>query len=197
MIPSTLANYYKLHAPFYDATRWSFLFGRNSIEDILPNLDRCSSILDIGCGTCKVTSKLSNSFPNCSITGIDSSYHMLKKARLKKLQNVQWIEEEFGQHSFPQQTFDLIVASYSLTMVSQIDEVISSIKTTMKSDGTLIVVDFDNTPYQWFEDWMKANHVHFNYQIFDRLEAEFNVHAKVTKRAYAGLYSYSTIICKV
>ena len=97
MIPSTIANYYKLHAPFYDATRWSFLFGRNSIEDILPNLDRYSSILDIGCGTGKVTSMLSNSFPNCSITGIDSSFHMLKKARLKKLLNVQWIEEEFGQ----------------------------------------------------------------------------------------------------
>ncbi|MDZ7659193.1 class I SAM-dependent methyltransferase [Fodinibius sp.] len=48
-----VAQYYQLHAPIYDATRWSFLFGRTKLIKQIPALPANAQILEVGCGTGK------------------------------------------------------------------------------------------------------------------------------------------------
>ena len=193
MIPISLADYYKLHAPIYDATRWSFLFGRNQIYNFFPELAPGSKLLDIGCGTGKITSLLYSAYPNSSITAIDSSQDMLAQAKRKNLHKVRWLHGNYSSVSFQSDTFDLIIASYSLTMVEHLDETLAAIKQHLKANGTLLVVDFDQTHKEWFSNWMAKNHVHFEHRLFERLAQEFKVQEKKTHLAFFGLYNYSTI----
>ncbi|MCR9132822.1 MAG: class I SAM-dependent methyltransferase [bacterium] len=193
MIPTTLLEYYKLHAPIYDITRWGFLFGRNQIYNYFPKLPSGSRILDLGCGTGKITSILHTSYPERSISAIDPSPEMLHKANQKNLYGVQWFNEDYSIDSFQTNTFDLITASYSLSMVEDLEQILKAITRHLTPNGKLLVVDFDETPYTWFSDWMAKNHVHFNHQLFQKIEYHFYIHEKETRKAFGGLYSYSTI----
>jgi S-adenosylmethionine-diacylgycerolhomoserine-N-methlytransferase len=193
LIPTTIQQYYELHAPFYDATRWGFLFGRNQIYNYFPQLPSDSRILDLGCGTGKITSILHTSYPERSISAIDPSPEMLHKAKRKNLHGVQWFKEHYSIDSFQPNTFDLITASYSLSMVEDLEQILEAIAQHLTPNGILLVVDFDETPYTWFSEWMAKNHVLFNHRLFEKLEFHFNILEKVTQKAFGGLYSYSTI----
>ena len=45
-----LQGYYALHSKIYDATRWSFLFGRERILQHVAAIDHPKRILEVGCG---------------------------------------------------------------------------------------------------------------------------------------------------
>jgi tRNA G46 methylase TrmB len=78
----SLTNYYRFHAPIYDWTRWSFLFGRSQLmQDVIALRPR--RVLEIGCGTGSNLIKLAKALPQASIVGIDLSEAMLCKARQK------------------------------------------------------------------------------------------------------------------
>ena len=50
--PEKMRAYYRFHAGIYDATRWSFLFGRKTLLYNLPvRTDIPQSLLEVGCGT--------------------------------------------------------------------------------------------------------------------------------------------------
>ncbi len=76
-----LRRYYRLHAPLYDATRWSFLFGRTGLVTLSrqrqPGVRR---ILEIGCGTGKNLESIARAFPEAEIRGLDLSAEMLEQA---------------------------------------------------------------------------------------------------------------------
>ena len=50
MNPS-IQGYYALHSRIYDATRWTFLFGRESILRRSAKIAAPERILEVGCGT--------------------------------------------------------------------------------------------------------------------------------------------------
>ncbi|MBO6792287.1 MAG: class I SAM-dependent methyltransferase [Balneolaceae bacterium] len=194
MIPSSISNYYKWHAPIYDFTRWSFLFGRSSLMHHFPLLADNASILDLGCGTGAITEVLCYSYPESEIIGLDASSHMLERAKSRNLQNVSWIHQPYQSNSFDNGQFDLITASYSLTMMNDIEQVLHAIKMHLKPDGKLVVVDFDSTPFPQFSKWMKRNRVNFDVQLFNKLEKGFAATSIQTQSAFGGLYSYSTFV---
>ena len=193
MIPDNLRDYYKLHAKIYDISRWAFLFGRNSASSYFPELPQHTSILDFGCGTGLQLQALKKKYPDAEITGIDQSSDMLNIAR-KKVPDVAIRNEVYSSESFANDSFDLIVASYSLSMVDDLDSILITFKKHLKPNGSVLVIDFDSTPFRWFNHWMDINHVHFDDQLFNCLEQSFQVNTKVTKQAYFGLYAYSLFV---
>src|SRR5262245_41403501 len=54
-----MSNYYRMHAPIYDFTRWMFLFGRKQIIADL-RLKRGEVVVEVGCGTGKNFSAILN-----------------------------------------------------------------------------------------------------------------------------------------
>ncbi|MEQ9308881.1 MAG: class I SAM-dependent methyltransferase [Balneolaceae bacterium] len=196
MIPSNIKSYYKLHSNFYDLTRWAFLFGRNSLPKYFPKLEKRARILDLGCGTGKQLVTLRSRYPEAELIGIDLSEEMLAKARSKLDKSIQLKNEIYSGKSFKKNSFDLVVASYSLTMFTDIEVTIQAIKTHLKPSGILLVVDFDSTPFSWFRKWMKKNHVSIELNLFGLLKKEFLGSKLIAKQAYFGLYSYLAFIAK-
>jgi ubiquinone/menaquinone biosynthesis C-methylase UbiE len=47
----SLRGYYRLHSKIYDATRWSFLFGRHRLIELVASHKTPTRILEVGCGT--------------------------------------------------------------------------------------------------------------------------------------------------
>lgn len=190
---SKLKQYYRFHAHIYDATRWSFLFGREQILDMLPELPSQPRIMEIGCGTGKNIERLEYHFPDAHILGIDLSRDMLNIAR-NKLQNserVSFKQMEYGSHTVSDRPFDLVLLSYSLTMIDkQAEEVLAQISRDLKPKGHIAVVDFNTSPFSWFRQWMKVNHVDLSGHILPLLQKYFYPVETQVNSAYLGLWSY-------
>ena len=187
----SLDEYYRVHSKFYDITRWSFLFGRSSLSSFLPGLPENPTILDLGCGTGKQLKYLKQLYPGSRITGIDLSEDMLQKASKKFGDEFELVNARYSKERFPENTFDLISASYSLTMMDDLHETIEAIKYHLKPEAYIAAVDFDSSPFPWFMDWMKINHVEMKDNLFNNLARYFPENEFRPRKAYFGLYSYS------
>lgn len=191
MILGNIDRYYRLHAPVYDLSRWSFLFGRNRIRNWLPVLPPNARILDLGCGTGKHLRDLSRSYPKSFITGLDRSESMLKQASKKSLRtNVRLRSTEYVMSSFESANLDLILASYSLSMMDRPESTIDIMYHHLRRSGYVLVVDFDESPFSAFKSWMHMNHVDLNAPLFDMLNIRFECVTTEQKHAYGGLYQY-------
>lgn len=192
-------HYYQLHAPIYDLTRWSFLFGRESLLDIIPDLPSQPTILEIGCGTGKNIQRMEYHFPDAKIIGLDLSPEMLDKAdqRLQRSKQVELKLERYNADSFDYNSFDLILLSYSLTMFGdQTDMIFNPILEDLKPNGYIAVVDFNTSPFNWFRRWMEFNHVNFSGHLLPLLRKYFHPADIKIKKAYLGLWTYFQFVGK-
>src|SRR5579862_4922254 len=79
---TAVEKYYRFHSRIYDATRWSFLFGRTAIMKNFTGVAP-RNILEVGCGTGRNLVELGRRFPQAQVTGVDLSATMLHLARKK------------------------------------------------------------------------------------------------------------------
>jgi S-adenosylmethionine-diacylgycerolhomoserine-N-methlytransferase len=191
-----ITYYYQLHSRIYDATRWSFLFGRSELIKQIPSLPTSPRILEVGCGTGKNIIQLNQRFPDAQITGVDVSPHMLQKARQKNAgASINFKKMRYGPGSLNEETYDLILLSYSMTMMGiEYSKLISELKNNLNRDGYLAVVDFHTSPFSWFKTWMEINHVDFSGDLYPRLENNFDSKRISFNRAYLGLWNYFQFI---
>ena len=188
MIPQDIKSYYSVHSKIYDFTRWAFLFGRNKIADFLPNLPDNATIVDLGCGTGFHLTHLYDKYPLSNIIGLDLSPEML--VQVDDI-SVMLKNEKYDKSSFEANSIDLMLCSYSLSMMPELDKKLEYILYHLKKSGMLLVVDFDSTPFDWFSRWMKKNHVHFDSHLFKKLESRFDIEFTEVSKAYFGLYTYT------
>jgi len=194
-----LARYYKLHSAIYDATRWSFLFGRKALIDNLPVIPPHPDILEVGCGTGQNLRLLEYMFPDARIFGIDLSTEMLNRARnkIKSSDQISLIQKQYGKELLNLPEFDLILFSYTLTMTRESPEdLLQQIYQDLKPGGYIAVVDFHTTPFKWFRRWMKFNHAHLQGHLYPLLQKYFRPQYSNVRKAYLGLWSYFLFIGK-
>lgn len=194
---SNIEKYYKYHSGIYDATRWSFLFGRRRLLTKLPDLPPRPRILEVGCGTGSNIRLLEFLFPDAEICGVDLSKEMLHEAELKarSSKQVTLLKDRYGTEKLNFEPFDLILLSYSLTMTGDNTEaVLQQVLEDLKIDGTVAVVDFHYSPFRWFRKWMEKNHVSMNGQLLTLLKKYFAPEAVSVSKAYLGLWKYFTFL---
>lgn len=188
-----LKAYYRLHSPIYDWTRWSFLFGREELLNYIPDLPPNPRILEVGCGTGKNLSNLEYLFPDATIYGIDLSEDMIRQAR-KKLhddQQIKLIHGAYGEADFKFEPYNLILLSYSLSMLgSQSEDILKQVHADLAPGGYIAVVDFNDTPLNWFRKWMKKNHVNLDDHLPKLLNKFFTPTRFIEQKAYLGMWSY-------
>ena len=192
----TIRKYYQFQSKIYDATRWSFLFGRNEIIDRLPiGRDEAIQVLEIGCGTGHNLQRLANRFPNATLTGLDVSADMLAIAG-KTLQGygdrITLIEKPYqeGETTFLD-SMDVILFSYSLTMINpQWASLIRQAKSDLKTGGIIAVTDFHDSQFQWFKTHMGNNHVRMDGHLLPLLKELFQPEVEEVKKAYLGVWEY-------
>lgn len=191
-----MEEYYRFHAKIYDATRWSFLFGRKEIIQKISALANPTHILEIGCGTGQNLIRLSQAFPQAQITGLDASASMLAVAR-KNLDpladRVVLIHQAYAyplQENAGEGKFDLILCSYSLSMMNPgWGQVIDSAYRDLSKGGLMVVVDFHDSDWPLFK-WLMRIHVRLNGHLLPKLQARFNPLLLERRLAYGGFWQY-------
>lgn len=199
-INDILKRYYRFHSLFYDLTRWSFLFGRKKIiTQFIPSHLDPENILEVGCGTGKNLVILQKKYPDARITGIDISSAMLRitQKKFKNSDKSQIILKEsfydFG--SFPPDQFDLILFSYSLSMMNPgWQDAITNASYHLKSNGMIAVVDFFESNLPVFKKWMLMNHVRMDSHLLPGLEEKFDEVRSSVQKAYLGIWNYLIFI---
>jgi len=190
-----IEGYYRLHAGIYDATRWSFLFGRGAIlAHAAAALPAPARILEVGCGTGRNLAALARMFPRAQLTGVDLSGEMLAIARRKTAaygSRVTLLRRAYDAPVDAARGHQLVLCSYALTMFNPgFAAAIAAAHRDLVPGGHIAVVDFHATRLRWFARWMRVNHVRMDGQLRPLLRGQF---APVTDRvcpAYGGAWDY-------
>ncbi|MCX6050654.1 MAG: methyltransferase domain-containing protein [Chloroflexi bacterium] len=197
---NTLVQYYAFHSKIYDATRWSFLFGRTTIVRQVAMRMQPTRILEVGCGTGNNLVQLCKLFPDAYITGLDLSNAMLARARQhlgEQTQHVQLLERAYDRPLKITPSFDLILFSYALTMFNPgWEQAIDAAYRDLRPGGLIAVVDFHDTPVTLYRQWMERNHVRMTGHLLPYLTAHFQPQQTDIRPAYAGLWTYLLFIGK-
>ncbi len=188
-------RYYRFHSMIYDFTRWSILFGRNSVvkHSKIEN-SKSFKILEVGAGTGGNVQKIKQHYPDVSITALDISDFMLEKAKskLSDHQNIEYLSAMFNASLFSEEKkFDLIIFSYCLSMFSENwDTAIDDAKTLLKSDGEILVVDFHNSYFGFMKKVWSSVHVNLGGHLISDLDKKFASRMRKVRPAYLGLWEY-------
>lgn len=195
---AAVERYYRLHARIYDATRWSFLFGRREIIRALPAELRPDSVLEVGCGTGANLAALARRFPTARITGLDASADMLLRARRRTVplgERVGLVHRPYLAPEAGGEGFDLILFSYALSMFNPGWEAALDVALKdLSPRGMLAVVDFDNSRLGAFRRWMGVNHVRMEGHLLPALRQRLQPSLDRSVPAYGGLWSYCLFI---
>ena len=98
-------------------------------------------IFDCGCGTGRIALQLRQFYPESTISGVDFSQGMLKKAREKgKGKNINWHTADLN-HNFPFQEnhFDLIVSSLVIEHIADLDNFFKGIKKVARPGADIYI----------------------------------------------------------
>ncbi len=190
----SLNTYYKFHSWIYDATRWSFLFGRERIVRLLPKDKDIKTVLEIGCGTGRNLAALLKKYPQAHLIGIDLSNDMLKVARKRfatQGDQVELLEQYYQAPLARPEPFDLVLFSYALTMINPgWDAVIKHAVDDLGPGGMLAVVDFHDAPSQTFKRWMGVNHVRMDGHLLPEVKKHTTPVHEAVCNAYGGWWQY-------
>lgn len=195
---ASLEGYYRLHSKIYDATRWTFLFGRTAILREVAALTMPRHILEVGCGTGKNVAHLCRLFPAATVTGVDLSETMLEVAVRKTAcfgDRVKLSHRPYGPGFTADTAYDLVLFSYALTMFNPgFEEAIATAHGHLAVGGHIAVVDFHDTRFPLFERWMGVNHVRMNGQLEPLLSGRFEPRVHSVRKAYGGVWRYLVFV---
>jgi S-adenosylmethionine-diacylgycerolhomoserine-N-methlytransferase len=191
-----MERYYSLHSRFYDATRWTFLFGRGEILRRVPAGFAPRNILEIGCGTGKNIRAMSRLWPGARLTGLDASETMLRAAREKTPGNaaVHWLHRLYDAPLsaggiLPK--FDLILFSYCLSMANPgWEKAVSAAAEDLAGGGILLAADFHRSNLGLFKKWMALNHVRMDAHLLPALSEAVKPLTSEKRRAYGFVWEY-------
>jgi S-adenosylmethionine-diacylgycerolhomoserine-N-methlytransferase len=184
-----IAKYYQVQSKIYDISRWAFLFGRRQVINILPfEKQKKIKILEVGCGTGQNTLQLAKRFPKAIIWALDLSSDMLRIAA-KKLNTCKgrvFFEKRPYARGYGQpDTFDLILFSYSLSMIKPgYEDLILQAKTNLKQGGLIAVVDFHDALWQPYKKFMDRQYITLEAQLLPLLQRHFKTRIRIIRISY-------------
>jgi S-adenosylmethionine-diacylgycerolhomoserine-N-methlytransferase len=191
-----MTNYYKVQSHFYDSTRWAFLYGRRRLIEKL-DIRAGERVVEIGCGTGANFRAIQEGLRNTGeLIGIDCSGPMLRKAEQRALQNgwtnVRLLDLEYGKEAVAQGQTDVVLFSYSLSMVEDWQRALSCALSELRPDGRVGVLDFCKAvnSSNWFTAWLAMNHVQADRPYQEELHRLFEERTYMRYDAWAGLWSF-------
>jgi S-adenosylmethionine-diacylgycerolhomoserine-N-methlytransferase len=198
----TMSGYYAWQSRIYDATRWTFLFGRDAILDQLQ-LNAGDTVIEVGCGTGR---NLQGILKRIGTTGeifaVDCAAPMLARCAERigkeRWNNVHLVDREYGGKSVTGGAADVVLMSYSLSMIPEWESVIECARRELRPGGKIGVVDFcvdgRSAVSRAFDRWMTRNHVAVGRPYVRKLSSMFKPVHCVTRKAFGGLWSYYSFV---
>jgi phosphatidylethanolamine/phosphatidyl-N-methylethanolamine N-methyltransferase len=199
----TVTKAYDRWAPVYDLV-FGAVFERGR-EAAIAAAERVGGrILEVGVGT---GISLPHYSPECRISGVDISEQMLRKAQGRvtelKLSNVEglWVMDA-EKLSFPDDSFDAVVAQYVVTTVPNPEATLDEFARVVKPGGEIILVSrvgAEAGPRRALEHWLQPAvrklgwRTEFSFQRYARWAARTNGVSLIERRAMPPLGHFSLI----
>jgi S-adenosylmethionine-diacylgycerolhomoserine-N-methlytransferase len=121
---------------------------------------------------------------------------MLRKAEQRAVQNgwtnVKLLDREYGTESVAQGQADVVLFSYSLSMIDDWRAAVSCAQSELRPGGRAGVLDFCKTDNStaWFTKWLAMNHVLADRPYPEELHRLFDKRTYLRYGAWAGLWSF-------
>lgn len=141
---------YRYQRYVYDLTRKYYLFGRDRLIrelDLRPG----ERLVEVGCGTARNLIAMARRYPEARLFGLDASREMLKTAAeaiaraglTDRICLAHGYAEDLSPAMFGEKApFNRAVFSYSLSMIPQWQQALSSAAAVLTPNGRIHVVDF-------------------------------------------------------
>ena len=110
------------------------------LKRILPDITG-KHVLDIGCGTGRWLEHLIRRGQPGSLCGLDASSEMLQVARSKKFSSVTLVQTELPSLPIPSDTIDLVLTSFVLSYVDNLQRCAYELARVMREGGDLFISD--------------------------------------------------------
>jgi len=124
---------------------------RKIIFDFARKVKR-DDVLELGCGTGRITAPFAFSNRNSKITAVDISKNMLqqlgKKLKSLKIKNVSLKQGDVTKLPFKNESFDLVYSMRVIWHIKEYEKMISEINRVLKKGGT-VVLDFPGKYGHW------------------------------------------------
>lgn len=120
------------------AFRWLDRMKIRIVRSHLAGLPPQARILDLGCGSAGISSRLAGLFPDLHFTGVDHDESLLEMARGRGLNDVRKVD--FDQPlPYDGGHFDVVLMFDTIEHVEHRDEVVTEVGRVLAADGKLIV----------------------------------------------------------
>jgi ubiquinone/menaquinone biosynthesis C-methylase UbiE len=138
------------------------------LEEMAGRLAPGARVLDLGCGNGEKTSRLAGRF---DLTGVDISEEQLRLARAE-VPNATFVQGDFAELDFPEQSFDAVTAFYSITHVPREEHraLFGRISCWLEPGGFFLASLSSNGTPDWTEEWLGVT------MFFSAFDADANRH---------------------
>ena len=166
-IADPVVEEYSGAAQDYDK-KWSFYIEATTRETLrrLPMLAN-SHVLDVGCGTGELLSRLALAYPEAVLAGIDPVPAMLEIAKRKLPQQAQLRLGYANALPWPDGSFDMVVTCNMFHYITHPLPALREMERVLRPGGALVITD-------WCDDYLAC-----------RL---CNIYLRMTKRTYYKTY---------
>lgn len=140
------------------------------------------AVLDIGCGTGNQLIANRAALPRASLTGLDSSLGMLRRARLKA-PDIAWVRADGAALPFAPRSFDFVCCQFAFHHMADKAGVLRSVSEVLRPGGRFTL---RNLCPQKSSDWL-----YYEYFPEAQLGRVVNHHLVFTRNASPGGGNYS------
>jgi len=114
----------------------------------------CRRVLDIGCGTGQLATRIKETFPRCQVVGCDFSGGMLRRAASRS-HAVRWVRGDAGRLPFGDGSFDAVTSTEAFHWFPDQDAALAECFRVLVPQGRLLLA-LVNTPAELMSDVMHA-----------------------------------------
>lgn len=188
-----IEKYYKFQSKIYDATRWSFLFGRKTlIKKLNKFIEPGMRLIELGCGTGHNLKLLENR-KDIEITGLDLSNQMLEIAS-KKLERTKLLNMEYNIETFAPESFDVILMSYFVTLNSDKTPIMDAVEKHLSKGGIIALVDFHKANLDSYNKFMLKKHIHIDPGLLKISKEKFTTKFTKIRSGYFNIWDWMLYI---
>ena len=123
----------------------------NDYKNLISILKPGMKVLDVGCGTGSISKDIAKIVgENGKVVGIDNTENFIisGKESYESATNLELIHVDLFDFN-PEEKFDLIVSARTLQWLSNPKEALVKMKSLLKPDGQISILDYDHTNLDW------------------------------------------------